>query len=71
MTKPPDDWRSMFGDEIIESLFSQIYEPPFSVLREDLRSVPEVLRIPIPPHRLRYRGVHEQHPGFLKNYTGR
>jgi len=47
MSEPPADYRSMSTDEILDSLAIQIYEPPLSKLREDLRSVPEVFRIPV------------------------
>jgi hypothetical protein len=47
MSEPPTEYRSMSTDEILDNLAIQIYEPPLSKLREGLRSVPEVLRIPV------------------------
>ena len=46
MSEPRADYRSIPTDEILDSLAIQIYELPLSKLRDDLRSVPEVLRIP-------------------------
>ena len=69
--KSPGDFRSMSADEIVDNLALQIYEPPFLALREDLRSVPEALRIPILlidfDTELSMNGI----LGFLENSTGR
>jgi len=70
-SKSPGDFRSMSADEIVDNLALQIYEPPFLALREDLRSVPEALRIPILlidfDTELSMNGI----LGFLENSTGR
>jgi hypothetical protein len=56
--------------KIIESLSIQIYEPPLSKLREDLRSIPEVLRIPILIIDLDTEVHMNGILGFLENSTG-
>jgi hypothetical protein len=70
MTNPPTDYRSMTVAEILEGLFIQIFEPPLSNLRDDLRSVPEVLRIPILIIDLDTEVTMEGMLGFLENFTG-
>jgi hypothetical protein len=56
---------------VLESLAEQIYGPPLLRLREDLRSIPKVLRIPILiidlDNELHMNGI----LGFLENPTGR
>jgi hypothetical protein len=55
---------------LLEELASKIYSPPFSALRDDLRSTPEELRIPILiidfDTAIQMNGI----PGFLENSTG-
>jgi hypothetical protein len=70
MTKPPD-WRSMSADEIVDNLPLHIYEPPFLQLRDDLRSLPEVLRIPILLIDFDTEVCMNSILGFLENPTGR
>ena len=64
------DYRSMSVAEILEGLSVQIYEPPLSNLRDDLRSVPEVLRIPILIIDLDTEVAMQGMLGFLENSTG-
>jgi Domain of unknown function (DUF4375) len=70
MTNPPSDYRSMSVDTILDSLAIQIYEPPLVSLRQSLRSIPEVLRIPILvidfDTEVQMQGI----LGFLENSTG-
>jgi len=70
MSEPPADYRSMSAVEICDSIASRIWEPPLSKLREDLRSVPEVLRVPILlidfDTAVTVNGI----LGFLENSTG-
>ena len=70
MTNPPTDYRSMTVAEILEGSFIQIFEPPLLNLRDDLRSVPEVLRIPILIIDLDTEVTMEGMLGFLENFTG-
>jgi hypothetical protein len=70
MSEPPADYRSMSTDEILDSLAIQIYEPPLSKLREDLRSVPEVLRIPVLIIDFDTEVCMQGILGFLENSTG-
>jgi hypothetical protein len=60
----------MSADEICNSLAGQIYEPPLSKLCEDLRSVPEVLRIPILLINFDTAVLMNGILGFLENSTG-
>jgi hypothetical protein len=57
--------------ELLESLAEQRYRPPLAELCEDLRSIPEVLRIPILiidfDIEIQMNGI----LGFLENLTGR
>jgi hypothetical protein len=70
MTNPPGEYRSMSVADILDSLALQIYEPPLSKLREDLRSIREVLRISILiidfDTEVHINGI----LGFLENSTG-
>lgn len=70
MANPPGEYRSMPVADILDSLAIQICEPPLSKLREDLRSIPEVLRIPILiidfDTEVQMNGI----LGFLENSTG-
>ena len=70
MSEPPADYRSMSTDEILDSLAIQIYEPPLSKLREDLRSVPEVFRIPVLIIDFNTEVCMQGVLGFLENSTG-
>jgi uncharacterized protein DUF4375 len=70
MSSLPVDYRSMTAAEILDALYVQIYEPPFSELREDLRSVPDVLRIPILLIDLDTEVTMGGMIGFLENSTG-
>src|SRR5262245_44672038 len=47
MSNPSDQYRSMSVREIIQDLTIKAFQPPLSKFLRDLRSVPEVLRIPI------------------------
>jgi hypothetical protein len=71
MTEPPGDYRSMSVDEILDDLAIQICEPPLLKLREDLRSVPEVLRVPILIIDFDIEVTMNGILGFLENSTGR
>lgn len=70
ITNPPGDYRSMPVDAILDHLAVQIYEPLLSKLREALRLVLEVLRIPILiidfETEVQMNGI----LGFLENSTG-
>lgn len=70
MSDPSDEYRSTSVRQILERLPVQIYEPPFSHLRDDLRSVPEVLRIPILIIDLDTEVAINGILGFLENFTG-
>ena len=70
MSAPLADYRTMSADEILDSLARQIYKPPLSKLREDLRSVPEVLRIPILLIDFDTQMCMNGILGFLENSTG-
>jgi hypothetical protein len=70
MIKPPSDYRSMSADEVLDDLYLQLYLPPFWKLREDLRSVPEVLRIPILIFDFHNEVCVNSILGFLENSTG-
>jgi hypothetical protein len=56
--------------EIVEHLFVKVFEPPLSNLLDDLRSVPEVLRIPILVIALDTEVTMNGMFGFLENCTG-
>jgi hypothetical protein len=71
MAEPPGDYRSMSADEILDDLAIRIYEPPLLELREDLRSVPEVLRVPILIIDFDIEVTMNGILGFLENSTGR
>jgi hypothetical protein len=70
MINPSSEYRSMSVAEILDNLAIQIYEPPLSKLREDLRSIPKALRIPILiidfDTEVHMNGI----LGFLENSTG-
>ncbi len=70
MSEPPADYRSMSIDAILDNLAIHIYEPPFSKLREDLRSVPEVFRIPVLIIDFDTEVCMNSILGFLENSTG-
>jgi len=70
MSEPPVDYRSMSTDEILDSLAVQIYKPPLSKLREDLRSVPAVFRIPVLIIDFDTEVCMNSILGFLENSTG-
>jgi hypothetical protein len=70
MSSPSDEYRSKSIREILESLTVQVYERPLSNLRDDLRSVPEVLRIPILIIDLDTEVAINGMLGFLENSTG-
>src|SRR5262245_49861118 len=70
MSEPPADYRSMSADEILDSLAIQIYKPPLSKLRQDLRSVPEVFRIPVLIIDFDSAVCMNGILGFLENSTG-
>jgi len=56
--------------EIVEHLSIKVFEPPLSNLLYDLRSVPEVLRIPILLIALDTEVTMQGMLGFLENSTG-
>ena len=60
----------MSTDEILDSLAIQIYAPPLLKLREDLRSVPEVFRIPVLIIDFDTEVCMNSILGFLENSTG-
>lgn len=70
MTKPPSEYHSMSAAEMLDNLARQIYKPHLLKLREDLSSIPEVLRIPILiidfDIEVHINGI----LGFLENSTG-
>src|SRR5262245_27892411 len=70
MSEPPADYCSMSADEICDSLARQLYDGPLSKLRKDLRSVPEVLRIPILLIDFDGAVLMNGILGFLENSTG-
>lgn len=70
MSSPSDQYRSRSIAEILESLTVKVYEPPLSNLRDDLRSVPDVLRIPILIIDLDTEVAMNGVLGFLENSTG-
>jgi hypothetical protein len=70
MSSPPADYRSMSVDEILDSLALRIYAPPVATLRDDLRSIPAVLRIPILIIDLDTEVLINGMLGFLENSTG-
>src|SRR5262249_61545068 len=70
MTEPPADFRSMSADEILNGLAIQIYKPRLLKLREDLRSVPEVFRIPVLIIDFDTEVCMNGILGFLENSTG-
>ena len=70
MSEPPTDYRSMSTDEVLDSLAIQIYQPPLSKLREDLRSISEVLRIPVLIIDFDTEVCMNGILGFLENSTG-
>lgn len=70
MSSPPFELRSKTVGEIVQELFVQIYQVPLSELREDLRTVPEVLRIPILLIDLDTEVTMNGMLGFLENSTG-
>ena len=56
--------------EIVQDLSIKVFEPPLSNLLDDLRSVPEVLRIPILLIALDTEVTMNGMLGFLENSTG-
>jgi hypothetical protein len=70
MSEPSADYRSMSTDEILDGLAIQIYEQSLSKLREDLRSVPEVFRIPVLIIDFDTEVCMNGILGFLENSTG-
>jgi hypothetical protein len=70
MSEPQVDYSSMSTDEILDNLRIQIYKPPLSKLREDPRSVPEVLRIPVLIIAFDTEVCMKGILGFLENSTG-
>jgi hypothetical protein len=70
MSEPPADYRSMSIDAILDNLAIHLYEPPLSKLREDLRSVPEVIRIPVLIIDFDTEVCMNSILGFLENSTG-
>jgi len=56
--------------EIVQHLAIKVFEPPLSNLLDDLRSVPEVLRIPILLIALDTEVMMNGMLGFLENSTG-
>ena len=70
MSSIPIDYRSMSVAEILEGLLVQVYQPPLSNLRDDLRSVPEELRIPLLVIDLDTEVAMQGMLGFLENSTG-
>lgn len=70
MSEPTADFRSMSTDEILDSLAIEVYRPPLSKLRDDLRSVPEVIRIPVLIIDFDTEMCMQGILGFLENLTG-
>ena len=70
MGSSPNEYRSKSISEILGELAIKIYSPPLSTLRDDLRSIPEELRIPILiidfDTAVQMNGI----LGFLENSTG-
>jgi hypothetical protein len=70
MANSPPGYSSMSVSEIINELAARRYQPPISSLCNDIRSIPEVLRIPILisdfDTEVQMNGI----LGFLENRTG-
>jgi Domain of unknown function (DUF4375) len=71
MSNASDQYRSMSAREVVEHLSIKVFEPPLSHLLDDLRSVPEVLRIPILLIVFDTEVTMEGMLGFVENSTGR
>jgi hypothetical protein len=70
MANSPPDYSSMSASEIINELGAQRYQPPVSSLCEDIRAIPEVLRIPILISDFDSEVQMNGMLGFLENRTG-
>jgi hypothetical protein len=70
MSSPPADYRSMPVAEMLASLALRIYNPALRELRDDLRSLPAVLSIPILIIDLDTEVLINGILGFLENSTG-
>jgi hypothetical protein len=70
MRTPPPAYSAMSVAEILESLFVGVYEYPLAQLRDDLKSIPAVLRIPILVIDLDTEVTINGMLGFLENSTG-
>src|SRR5215510_3980997 len=70
MSEPPADYRSMSADEILDNLAIQIYTPPHLKLHQNLRSLPEVFRIPVLIIKFDSELCQNGILGFLENSSG-
>jgi hypothetical protein len=71
MNNPPPDYSAMSVSEIINELAARRYQPPISSLCEDIRAIPEVLRMPILISDFDSEVQMNGMLGFLENRAGR
>src|SRR5262245_4456216 len=70
MSEPPADYRSISADEILDNLAIHIYTPPHLKLHQNLRSLPEVFRIPVLIIKFDSELCQNGILGFLENSSG-